>query len=276
MEVGDEDYFLEYGVHRNVGPDGNSSVMCLEVTYGDRCPICEDARTQRKQGQRDDLPWPSRKVVYNVMDADGDSEIMVFDVSENLFHKELKGKLGRSERGFFDYSDLQEGAIVKCWVEEKRGGKYTFNQYKDFEFVDRDPLPANLLEKAIPLETLLNVPTVEDVDALFDGQIASIDYQNGNEESESDGGSSEPVEDESDEEVDEAPESETSAPKEEEKEEKLSAKEKSRARSKAAKKDRCKCGLRFGKDWDTVKEKCVAQCDDLEFDECRIAQEAAE
>lgn len=264
MKVGDEDYFLEYAIHRNIGPDGRSSVLCLNRTYGKPCPICEHANELRDGGQSDDLPWPSRRAIYNLIDDDDRGQkIQVFEVSEKLFHDELKGKMLRSSRGVFDFSDPEEGAIVKCWASENKRGRFTFCEFKDFEFVDRDPLDVDLIDKAIPLDKLLNVPTYEEVRALYEGEITSINY----------GGRSAHPEESEDE-----PEAASEDEPEDEPEEEAPKEAPKRRRSSEKKGleygSECPQGLVFGKDFDTHKRKCGVDCSDRDFAACEKAHEA--
>jgi hypothetical protein len=271
MEVGDEDYFLEYGVHRGIGPNDSSSVLCLDMTYGKPCPICEHAQQLKAEGSKQNLPWPSRRVLYNIMEK-GTDEIKVFEVSEKLFHRELKGKLSRSERGFFDYSDLKDGAMIKCWVDENRSGRFKFSEYKDFEFVDRDPLPEEILDRTIPLEMLLNVPTYEQVEQFYNGEITSIDY---NEPDETGSGEKNEKPERKSREKVEKPEVEPARKKRDEsrrdpeeiKEERKSSKKK----SKLEYGDKCPYGLVFGKDFDTSRKICGIECDDDTYTACEEA-----
>lgn len=282
MEIGDEDYFLEYGAHRGIGPDGKSAILCLDSTYGKPCPICEHARELKKKGDRDDLPWPSRRVAYNVME-DEDDEVKVFDVSEKLFHRELKSKLSRSERGFFDYSSLDEGAMIQCYVEEDRSGKFTYLKFKDFEFKERKPLPRSLLDRTFPLEMLLNVPEYDDVLAFYNGEITSVDYKDTDgkkskkEEPKGDGVSGKSAAD--------GVGSRGVPPREEAEEPKRGAREAAREETKEERPktseqlkfgDKCPYGLVYGKDHDTDKRKCGIECPDKIFGACKKAMEGHE
>lgn len=177
MELGEEDYFLQYAQHRGLGSDGRSGVLCLNSTFGKPCPICEHANQLKEQGEKDDLPWPSRRVVYNFL-VDGTKiggQHLIFEASDKYFHRELKGALTRSQRGFFDYSDLDTGAMVECFAEEVKQ-RYTYLTFKDFKFHDRASLPIETLDWAIPLGALLNVPTYEQVAAFYEGEITTISY----------------------------------------------------------------------------------------------------
>ena len=177
MDLGEEDYFLQYAQHRGLGADGRSGVLCLNATYGKPCPVCEHANQMKEQGEKDDLPWPSRRVVYNVL-VDGTQiggRHLIFEASDKEFHRELKGALTRSERGFFDYSDLDAGAMIECYAEEVRK-KYIYLTFKDFKFRDRTALPIETLDWAIPLGALLNVPSYEQVAAFYEGEITTIPY----------------------------------------------------------------------------------------------------
>lgn len=297
MKIGDEDYFLEYGQHRNVGPDGRSSVLCLRLTYGLPCPICEDAQARKDAGEGGKLPWPSRRAVYNILeDGAPYSSVKVFETSHKNFHQELKSKLNRSERGFFDFSDIDEGALVRFYAEWETG-QYAHHTFKDFEFRERDPLTENIFEHTIPLGMLLNVPTYEQVQSFYEGEIAAIAYDSpANPVSEEEGSvyaGHAPSDDESDEPESEDDYSEDDEPTEEqeaadrearaEAEPKLGPQRGARAAARRAESgesqrlkygDTCPHGLTFGKDNDTVRDKCGLACDDKLFNLCADALEA--
>lgn len=265
MEIGDEDYFLEFGIHRGIGPQDSSSVLCLDMTFGKPCPICEHARELKADGSKQNLPWPSRRVLYNVMENRTD-EIKIFEVSEKLFHRELKGKLSRSERGFFDYSDLEDGAMIKCWVDENRSGRFKFSEFKDFEFVDRDPLPEEILDRSIALEMLLNIPTYEQVEQFYNGEITTIDYREASAEDEK------PQEKPREERVKRSEKRKEPEKGEEAKEERKPRKKK----GELSYGSECPYGLIFGEDFDTDRKKCGIECDDETYAKCEEAYESYE
>lgn len=294
MKIGDEDYFLEYGQHRNVGPDARSSVLCLRLTYGLPCPICEDAQSRKDSGEGGQLPWPSRRAVYNILeDGSPFSSVKVFETSHKLFHQELKSKLNRSERGFFDFSDIDEGALVRFYAEWETG-QFAHHKYKDFEFRERDPLSEDIFEHTIPLGMLLNVPTYEQVQAFYEGEIAAIPYDSpanpvSDDEAEVYAGkkpsartvdaeeapSEEEAEDGSIEEEESADDAEDDSRLGPQRGARAAARRQEQGEPQRMKYgDTCPHGLIFGKDNDTVRDKCGLACDDKLFNLCADALEA--
>ena len=252
-EIGDEDYFLEFGQHYNVaGIEG--AVLCLKSTFNKPCPVCEEIAEQQLEA------WPSRRVIYNVMDED--DKIQIFTVSRKNFHQELKDKLNRWKDGWFDYSDLEHGKMVYCYASKTQGAGMTWYTYKDFSFVDREPLDESLLDRTIPLGSLLNVPTYQQLRDLMDGKIKTINFTKDDDEEE---------------------------PRQSSKKSKVEE-EKPRRSSKKSKVveepeeepdeeeeleygDECPQGLKFGEDFESSKKKCGTICSNSDFKACKIAHE---
>lgn len=272
MEIGDEDYFLQYAIHRNIGPDGQSSVICLHRTFGLPCYICEQAQEMKDAGD-DNPPWPSRRALYNLIDMDGSSKIEVWDVSEKLFHDELKGKMLRSERGMFDFSDPETGSIIKFYATETQRGRFKYFEYKDFEFEDRDPFDEELIDQAIPLDKLLNIPTYEQVRDLFEGKITTIQFSSSHttpEERIDDDGDDEFVDDD----PDEAPvESKSAGPETDENGDDIEPDETPQTRTRLRYGDKCPLGLVFGKDFESNRTKCGLECEDAVYGRCEKAHD---
>ena len=65
---GEDDYVLDYWVHRNIGPGEDQTIVCLAKTYREKCPICEHAQELIRKGDQDtaDLLKPKRRTIYNV------------------------------------------------------------------------------------------------------------------------------------------------------------------------------------------------------------------
>ena len=283
MELGEEDYFLQYAQHRGLGLDGRSGVLCLNSTFGKPCPICEHANQLKEQGEKDDLPWPSRRVVYNFL-VDGTKiggQHLIFEASDKYFHRELKGALTRSQRGFFDYSDLDTGAMVECFAEEVKQ-RYTYLTFKDFKFHDRASLPIETLDWAIPLGALLNVPTYEQVAAFYEGEITTISYdrpvqpevdneqRDGGAEAERSRAPSPNVESERAPSATQEPATATEATPVRGARAAVQEESKGELAYGAA----CPHGLIYGKDTDTVRKLCGIECQDTMFKNCKAALES--
>jgi len=170
-------YALDVFVHRKVGVN-EDSYLCMSRTYGKPCSICEHQAEVRKQDEYDDKFAkslnPTRRVIYNIECLDSEKQtqmgIQIFDVSHYLFEKEL-AELAKKPRGggYVLFSDPDEGKTV---FFRKSGSGATNTEYKAFAFEDRDePISDELLDSAVCLDSLLYIPTYEEVYAAFHGTV---------------------------------------------------------------------------------------------------------
>lgn len=163
---GDEDYILDIWAHTFIGP-GQDSFVCLAKTFGKPCPICEEIQSMQKDGSISketlDQIKAKRKSFFNVVDLDDEEKgIQIFDVAHFLFTKEL---LEEAETGdeFVMFADLDEGKNIKFRAaNDNFKGRKTL-RYKNFSFVDRDPIDEAVLEDTFPLDKMLRVCTYEEI-----------------------------------------------------------------------------------------------------------------
>ena len=148
MAVGEKIHLFDYYIHRNVGPL-KKTIMCPLQTSGQPCPICEEYERAKKakgwDSEEAKALKPSRRVAYNVIDADDDDEtVQIFDVSWHLFTKNLideaKHKADKEGIDDLDYAGLINPADAMT-IEfrntiEKKGG-FDTPEFKSFSFVPR-------------------------------------------------------------------------------------------------------------------------------------------
>jgi len=176
MEIGELDYCLDIWTHRNIGPS-ESSVICLKRTFGKACPICEEEAKLRKSGKDKDAQGfrASRRVFYNIEDTrKKPGELQVFEVSHYLFEKELideaRNDDGDGDGAFVDFADPQTGSTIKFRCSKENKGGFEFNDFKSFQFVERDEIiDDELMDKAISFDQFLNVPSYEQVQVMLYG-----------------------------------------------------------------------------------------------------------
>jgi len=174
MEIGELDYCLDIWTHRNVGPS-ESSVICLKRTYGKACPICEEAAKLAEMGKKKEAHdlRSSRRVFYNVEDTRRKPGFLqVFEASHFLFEKELIDEARNDEDGeggFVDFADPENGSVIKFRCSKESRGGFDFNEFKSFQFADREESVDELLEKAISFDKYLNVPSYEQIQEVLYG-----------------------------------------------------------------------------------------------------------
>jgi hypothetical protein len=173
MSSGNESYVLIYWSHWGVGPE-EKTVLCLRKTFNKPCPICEEMQELKQNGAKDkeiDALKPKQRTLYNVIDkTNEDAGIQLFDVSFFLFEMELREEAQDSEDGeTITFSDLEDGATIKCRATEVNKNGFTFFEYKSFDFLDREPYDESILDETHSLDSFLNVPTYEQVRNSFHG-----------------------------------------------------------------------------------------------------------
>ena len=178
IKKGEETYVLEYYEHRNVG-SGNHNFLCMQMTYGKPCPICEEREALKKQSDYDKDTvkelYPKRRVLYNIIDTKNrDAGVTFFAVAHYSFERELLLAIQEEfdEGGeIICFPDLEDGKTVVCKGREKAMPGYSFIEFAAFSFKDREQgYPKKMIDKITPLDTLLIIPTYEEVDNEFFGK----------------------------------------------------------------------------------------------------------
>lgn len=171
---GEVDYLLDVYVHRAVGP-GKDNFLCLQKNYKQRCPICEHIDELKKEGEDEELIKelkPKRRVVYNVIDLNSESQkIQLFETSHFKFEKEIQEEAETDEDGeLVVFFDPEDGMSVSFKGIESTFNKKEFIEIKKVSLVEReDQYKESIIEKAIALDTLLIIPSYEEVAAAFFG-----------------------------------------------------------------------------------------------------------
>lgn len=179
IKPGELDYKLEFGVHRNVGPSRDMCI-CRLVTWGKRCPICEDrAEIYAKAGNdkailaQAKVLKPSIRTLFNLLVVGGESEdMLLWEVSFELFEKELLDHLNRVQKtkGEMNIFDYEEGMSTRFWtVEDSFDGGSAFLRYKSFDFLPREPYEDSICKEALQLDMLLIEPSYDEVQRLHLG-----------------------------------------------------------------------------------------------------------
>lgn len=231
-EIGEQDYIMDFYVHRGVGPS-EKSVLCLKNIYGKPCPICEYAASLRKKGKEEESKAlkPSRRAAYNIEDLKEPGKLKVFETSHYLFEKELiEEARDDDEGGFIDFADPEEGMEIKFRASKTTKGNIEFIEFKSFAFEDRDePISKELLDAAISFDELLTVPTYEEVEKILYGDDEDEEDED-EKPSKKSSKKSKSHDDEDEEDEDEDEEDEDEDDDEEEDDEKPSKKSKSKSK----------------------------------------------
>ena len=174
-EVGELDIFLDFYVHRYVGPN-KEAFICPKKTYGKRCPACEEMFKlyDAQDTESAKLLKPSRRAIMNIQPLHGGRPggLQVFEVSHFLFMKELLEEAHACTGGddIVIYADIEEGRVVSFRViMEDFGGKKT-PRFKSFKFEAREHQVSDaLIDQALSFDDGLVLKSQEEIEKILYG-----------------------------------------------------------------------------------------------------------
>ena len=157
-------YFeLTYWAHRNIGPN-EDMVVCPAKTFGEKCPICQDAARMKRDPDADEKIMktllPKKRQLWNVIDRNNvDAGIQIWDISPFNFGDVLAEaiKMGEEDDGFEYFADPRTGFSLRVgFTEESMGGGIKFFKASGIQFKARaKPYKSNIVDSATCLEDLL-------------------------------------------------------------------------------------------------------------------------
>lgn len=187
LGVGDKHFERSYFVHSGFGASGKEKSVCLNKTFGQRCPICEALREEWANVDRENKAatdalkaiGPKPRALYNVFVPDKGTKIsewkgkvQILDVSYHNFTKVLYAAIetkleiqGREYVEFF--ADPIEGSVLHVNLVEKKLGGNAFYEAAAFDFDKHGGVPAEILGQALNLDDLLAVETYEAIKAKY-------------------------------------------------------------------------------------------------------------
>lgn len=252
LKSGRVDFVLDVFVHRKVGIN-EDTIICLNRTYKEKCPICEyQAKLKEDDDPDTDLIKslnPTRRNIFNIVCCDSEKEmdkgVQVWDVSQWLFTNPLEELAHKKKSGGeILYADVNEGKIISF---RKKGTGVTSTEYTAFEFKDRDEIPDEILEAAHCLDELVHKPSYE--------EVASIFFPDKSEEKE-----------EKEEKEESRPMKKGLVKKEKEEEKPEEEKDVPESKGKETEEEVCPGGADFGKDFGEYQE----------CDECPVGEQCSE
>ena len=191
--VGDYDYVLDVWVHPRIGVN-EEDCLCLKRTYGEYCPICEEAdrlsaNSETKESAK--ALYAKHKCVYLVDELNDKFESVsdepkIFEVTHGLFSKELQGRAASCMRGqgvvdfasvSLDEKGREIGKVVSFTVgEDTMGGGRKYKKAINFDFNERkQEVSDEMLEKCPSLDSFLVVKTPDEMKAMLYGEVDSED-----------------------------------------------------------------------------------------------------
>ena len=172
---GEMHYQRDYYVHRNFGASGKDFAICPKHTFGHRCPICEAIKSQLQNGEIDKDTakrlGAAPRTLFNVWLPDT-GKVILFDTSFHTFTRILNttvaAKTAIPGREWVDYfADPVEGSTIYATFVEKPLPNGKFYEAVSFEFDRHGGVPADILQQALPLDSLFVVDSYDELHARF-------------------------------------------------------------------------------------------------------------
>lgn len=161
---GDECLLLPYGYHYL---DGNP-LLCLWSTYGKECPICKYKNEAYKSGDEKTYNFlkNSDRVIYNLCCND---KFFVFPTSNYSFHSKLYDALT------MEYDDPESDVCILDVYATGNDVKFMATKkgsmgldISNIQFTKRTKdIPNEILSKSISFDSLLIVPTYDELENAF-------------------------------------------------------------------------------------------------------------
>jgi hypothetical protein len=197
-------FMLDIYVHKNFNQQWDKCI-CMKRTFGKPCPFCEE-RDRLKELDGDEYKDriealnAKRRVILNAINLKPDEEdefngqIQIFDDVHYYFYRELVEEASAEDAGNpVNYVHPEYGKTVHFRANQEAKSKGKFFTYKTFSFEDREEsYPKEIIDfdysddildhGAFQLDTLLNIPTYEEAEALLRGGTAQEDVSTVKEE----------------------------------------------------------------------------------------------
>ncbi len=165
-----------FGVHRNVGPD-NKTYICPKKTVNKKCPICEQYVRDLEEHGKDDESVKGLKVkmkhLYNVIDLDAagkkKDKVQIMYISPFCFGDLVDEDLKEAEDEdlVWDYPWLKGGATLKVRFVDKKFMKTKYVKATKVEYEERDDYDEDILDETVDLDSVLIIPTYDELRNAF-------------------------------------------------------------------------------------------------------------
>jgi hypothetical protein len=181
--VVDDDYAADIYVHSFVGPD-EGSYICLAMTFGEACPLCELYKELRTEGE-DTLAKnlePKKRTIYQILDVSEKPQsagVLILDAPPTFADEILRLSVDRATKKLIDIADPETGREVsfvrgiQIVKDEKTGKPKTYPDYKGFQLGAVIPVDNSLASEVRPFDDLLEVPDIsvyEKIVSFYTGQ----------------------------------------------------------------------------------------------------------
>lgn len=178
VPVGEHWYEKTFGVHYNVGPMDQQRV-CPAMTSSLPCPICEEQARLRKDPEAEEdvvkALRPKERQLFNIEAVkDEPGVVQILELSYHLFGKQLEEEV-QQEDDLAGFADIEGGKVIRVRFKKRKLGSNSFLEADRFDFKDRKELSNKILEQALDLDTLVQVPSYKELKKEFEGGTVDED-----------------------------------------------------------------------------------------------------
>ena len=190
------DYKLHLWVHRRLGPNHDTDIVCPKKTYNLPCPVCEEHQKFWDMEKVVDDPEeikavkegkaatkPSLRVFMVVIDKLDDNKMKLLEYSNFWFFNNLiassKRVMGDKQVCIPDFTD--NGHSIRFFPDKsmfnKKDGTPAAGEIKSFEFIPRkagEGYDVSIMDKAFPIDKMIVVKTTEEIRSIISGETGDI------------------------------------------------------------------------------------------------------
>lgn len=161
-------------VHYEVGPELKAFLCPKTMGENHRCPICEEQARMYRDPDADrevtkKLNAKERELFNVVCLQDKEPTVKLFEISTYLFGEALEKEIREGDESFADFAELSGGSTLKTRWEKASAGKQSWFNCDRIDFKPREDYPETVLDEVIDLDSILVVPTYEELEAAFLG-----------------------------------------------------------------------------------------------------------
>lgn len=189
------DYKLHLWVHRRLGPNRDTDIVCPKKTYNLPCPVCDEHQKFWDMEKVIDDPEeikavkdgkaatkPSLRVFMVVIDKMDGNKMKLLEYSNFWFFNNLitssKRVMGDKQVCIPDFTD--NGHSIRFFPDKsafnKKDGTPAAGEIKSFEFIPRkvgEGYDVSIMDKAFPIDKMIVIKTTEEISNILNGNTGA-------------------------------------------------------------------------------------------------------
>lgn len=191
------DYKLHLWVHRRLGPNNDTNIVCPKKTYNLPCPVCDEHQKFWDLEEVVDDPEeikavkegkaatkPSLRVFMVVIDKLDNNKMKLLEYSNYWFFNNLitssKRVLGGKQVCIPDFTD--NGHSIRFFPDKsnynKKDGTPAAGEIKSFEFIPRkqgEGYDISIMNRAYPIDKMIVIKSTDEIKNILEGNTSPLD-----------------------------------------------------------------------------------------------------